>query len=465
MVDKNETVVGNVEIIELENITQLTPIYNRQPIVHIRGNGQTLRIRVDNPKGIAIGGEYVQFKDGTWVIKSISKLQELRVDNVNIIVDSPNKCFSLGNYNEQNNVKIVTMNGGSIKCPETKNHSLLLYQAEPAIGSIGYTGDAKYILSESEDGFYFCEEQENVILNDMALLSKVNCHTSPNMIKFIKATNITPSKGYYDENIPKVFSDMMRAAIAFGVDEDNVWETYKAVSPYRHVLLFRKHIRELMYDVIYPDWRNSTFVKDMSDGKLFRIFELAKKPKPIVNRDNYWIYKYLLPPGWVEDNIDSLKDSLRLGLGPEREKALSMFVSKRFKNRDKVTTKPIVSMNNDVKFWKCGKMANGILAYDTKEKLSMYCNTAFPFTSIMRMRGDEVFLGNIVYRTITYILSEDYKGLPKGTYTTDNTSKLSKKKLSILEDAVNNKIAVKRKDDPMFNYHGREYYLEVLDYV
>lgn len=460
---RTERVEGNVHYVELLGTPKTSSIYNKQPIVHIIGEGQEVAL-IPDEKGIAIGSCWKPLYDGGWALFGISELKELRLENIHITVIT-NKEFSLGDYNKQNDVKITVIGEGSIKCPEARWHSMLLYPAEPKFGGAGYMGEPKYILSSVEGAYQFCQEQEDIINGDRELMSRINYHTTPAMIQFIKETDIVPSAGFYDENIPTPLIEMMKAALSFGVSQKVVWEIYQKISPYRHLPMFRKYIREAMYDLIYPDWREPNILTELNQGKLFKLFDLANKPKPKVDKENMWIYKYLIPPIGLEDTLENLQDALRFGIDADRAHALQLFVDKKFKYRDKVSMKELKSPDQRYKIWECGKMANGVLIYDTQEKLSMYCNTMFPFTQIMKMHNNEVMSECIVYHTTQYDLKEAYQGLKAGTYVFDRYATMTPKTLSKLEDAVSKGIAVKYKKDPVLEYCGNSYYFEVLDYA
>lgn len=463
MLNKVTKVVGNVEYITITGSGKATAIYNKQPIVHIKGHGQVIRIVADE-RGTAIGGQVSNLDDGSWVLYGISKLEELRVDNIKIVVDATDKSFSLGNYNEENNVKIVELNNGSITCPETKGTSLLLWKADIKPHSIGYEGNAKYILS-SNGCYKFCKEQLDVIGVDKNLLKKVTYHTSPTMIQFLKDTGITPEHNFYDENISSCYIEMMKAAIAFGVSPRLVWDKFKSLSQYRHMALFRRHIRELMYSRINPDWTEKPLYDEIMSGKLFKLFDTACMERPVVTGKNIWYYKYLLPPIGLDDDIDYVRDALRVGLDKDLEKVMTLFVDKKFHYRDKVTARRLSIQNTRYKMWECGKMVNGIFVYDTKEKLSMFCNTMLPFTQTIRLHNGDIEGLNFSYSSTRYTLSKNYRGIPKGIYVSHISSVLPEQTLSILEDAVKLGIAVKSKDDLVMNYHGNSFYFEVLDYV
>ena len=465
MFNRVERIEKNIHYIDIMDNGTISSIYNKQPIVHIKGNGQTLILRPNNDKGIAIGSEIKYLNDGSWVIQSIFKLEELRVENIHIIVESNNKVFSLGNYNEQNSVKIKKLRNGYIECPETKGQSLLLYKAEEKPYSIGYDGDAKYILSKNKGVYAFTKEQLHIINNDKDLLSRVTYHTTPDMIQFIKDTGVTPKEGFYDENIPSMYIEAVKAAYLFGVNPTVLWSTYKSISPYKHPLMFRKYIRELMYDCIYSGWRLPELSKDIYDGKIFKLYDLAGKERPKVNDNELWVYKYLIPSAIMKDCKDSVSDILKLGLDTDREKALTVFVDKKFKYRDKVTTIPIEMSDKRFKLWECGKLAAGILAYDTEEGTTLFCSRLLPFSYIMQLNSDSKVDGTITYGQTTYKLLRNYKNLLKGKYSHNNNRRLEDHVLSKLEDAVQEGIAIKYKDSPTLHYHGNDYYFEVLDYI
>ena len=465
MFNRVEKIKGNVHYIEIMGTGTISSIYNKQPIVHIKGNGQTVRLRPNNNKGIAIGSEIKYLNDGSWVIQGIFKLEELRVENIHIIVESNNKEFSLGNYNEQNSVKIRRLRNGTINCPETVGYSLLLYKAEEKPYSIGYNGNAKYILSRVKGLYSFTKEQLNIINKDKNLLSRVTYHMTPDMMQFVKDTGVTPNEGFYDENIPTMYIEAVKAAYMFGVNPTTLWLTYKSIAAYKHPIMFRKYIRELMYDSIYSDWRLPELSKDIHDGKIFKLYDLSGKPRPKVSDEEIWMYKYLIPNTVMKDCKDSVSDILKLGLDTDREKALTVFVDKKFKYRDKVTTVPIEISDKRFKLWECGKLAAGVLAYDTQEKITMFCSRLVPFSYIMNLHSDSKVDGTITYSHVTYKLLENYKDLHEGKYSHNNMDKLSDHILSTLEDAVQKGIAVKYKDSPTLHYHGNDYYFEVLDYI
>ena len=464
MLGKTERIDGNKHYIEISSGYRLPSIYNKQPILHIKGVGQTIKICPTGNKDMAIGGIYEELQDGSWVIRATSYLEELILDNIKIIVETENEAFSLGIYNKQNNVKITLLNNGYIECPEAKGKSYLLYEAEPKVKSIGYQGDAKYVLSK--DGICFSDEQLDIIDNDDELKNKITYYTSPEMIKFIKETGITPAINFYDENIRSYYTEMLKAALELGVDPTALWTCYKSTEPYHHFEMMRKNVRELIYDFLYPNWRdNKQLVKCVQDGQLFKLFDLAGLEKPLVTDDTLWKYKYIIPPCNLTDSVEHVRDVLRFGIDKDKEQAVNLFITKKFKFNDKLSTTKVKSNNTRFKIWECSKMCKGLLVYDTKEQLSLFTNTPLPFNTIMSLHDDDIADVNIKYSTCEYKVRDKYKTLKKGVYSIDNPSKYSKDTLDKLEDAVKCGIASKKLYNPVLYYKGQEFYLEVLDYL
>lgn len=305
---------GNTLYIEVTQDEVIKPIINTAQTVHIHGNGNTLTINTVSPYGVAIGAEVWTVSGGRYSINNKCKLNTLIIDNVNVIVNETNPCFSLGTYNSQNSVEIKCINGGSISCPEARGISYLLYKAEEPEASTKYYQYPKYVLVDSINDVTFCEEQIEVFGKDYEKYSKIYPTSfRPRTLRFLIEHNIIPRPEFFDKDIPSYYLSLLSASLKLGCDPLIVWEVYTRNSYRDSTLWMELMLKPLMYDAVCPDCEQVPGMTDnLNAGYIGELFKLANKAVPIVTEDNVKVYRYLLPVDDYDVSIEHVRNCLAM---------------------------------------------------------------------------------------------------------------------------------------------------------
>lgn len=458
---------NNTLYIEVEGNEESKPIVNTAPIVHIKGNGGTLKIITERIAGVAIGAEVWSCSGGRYQIHEKCKLNKLIVDNVNVKVVPWNNAFSLGTYNSSNDVEIVLLNGATLDCPEMNGRSVMLYDAEPPEASTKYVSSPKYVLLKNDSVADYCSEQREAFGDKFDEWSNIlSPYYRPKMIKFLIRNNIKPAPDFFDKNVNLSMHDMIEAAIYMGCNPKDVYASWKQFGR-RGSLYMELILKEMMYKQIYPGYSNDDkeVNSKLNDGYLGVLYTLGKKDLPAVTEENRRMLMYLLPLADSDTSVEHINDCLIKGF----EQGANGFarvcnLAEKDVGKDVDIVHITTSNGVDVYMASSSDIFKGELyIVDNSTNIISKVKCTYVMRGMINMARTSGLEVSIQYLETIVVPTENYLGLTANmTYiTTDNLEQQEPELYNKLQSAIEDGKAEYKYDKPVLDLLGIKYSGEV----